>query len=71
MAKLRRLSARQVCAILSKHGFVEIRRRGSHIIMNRSLPLSITVPVPNHKELPVGTLAAVIRQSKLPRSEFE
>jgi len=30
-----------------------------------------TVPVPDHKELKIGTLRAIVRQSGLPRSEFE
>jgi predicted RNA binding protein YcfA (HicA-like mRNA interferase family) len=30
-----------------------------------------TVPVPDHKELRRGTLQSIIRQSGLPRSEFE
>jgi hypothetical protein len=30
-----------------------------------------SVPVPDHKELRMGTLRSIIRQSGLPRSEFE
>ena len=30
-----------------------------------------TVPVPDHKELKIGTLLAIIRQAGLPRSLFE
>lgn len=30
-----------------------------------------TVPVPNHDELRTGTLRSIIRQSGIPRSEFE
>jgi predicted RNA binding protein YcfA (HicA-like mRNA interferase family) len=30
-----------------------------------------TVAVPDHKELATGTLRAIIRQSGLPRAEFE
>jgi predicted RNA binding protein YcfA (HicA-like mRNA interferase family) len=30
-----------------------------------------TVAVPDHKELAIGTLRAIIRQSGVPRSEFE
>jgi predicted RNA binding protein YcfA (HicA-like mRNA interferase family) len=30
-----------------------------------------TVPVPDHRELRVGTLLAIIRQSGLPRALFE
>lgn len=72
MAKLRVLSGREVCAILARHGFVEVRRRGSHIVMQRTLDVTtVTVPVPDHSELRIGTLQAVIRQSGVPRREFE
>jgi len=30
-----------------------------------------TVPVPDHKELRIGTLRSIIRQSGLPKNEFE
>jgi len=32
---------------------------------------TVTVPVPDHGELRIGTLASIIRQSGLPRSLFE
>jgi len=72
LAKLRRLSGRQVCAILVRHGFQEVRRHGSHRIMQKQLPhTTITIPVPDHKELFKGTLSGIIRQSRIPREEFE
>jgi len=40
--------------------------------MQRRLPdTSITVVVPDHKQLNRGTLSSVIRQSRLPHSHFE
>ncbi len=72
MGKLRKLSGREVCAILSRHGFVEARRRGSHGVMQKRTDEGIvTVPVPLHPELRIGTLHSVIRQSGLSRTEFE
>ncbi|WRH65928.1 MAG: type II toxin-antitoxin system HicA family toxin [Planktothrix sp. GU0601_MAG3] len=72
MGKLRVLSATEVCKILEQHGFVQIRQRGSHIIMQKKLhDTSITVPVPNYPELKIGTLQSIIRQSGIPRSWFE
>ena len=72
MARLRVLSARETCRILSEHGFTEVRSSGSHIIMQRRTERStITVPVPNHAELRIGTLRSIIRQSRLPRTLFE
>lgn len=72
MVKLRTLSGQDVCTILSKHGFIEVRRRGSHIVMQKKLISgTITVPVPDHREIRIGTLQSIIRQSGIPRIEFE
>jgi len=44
------------------HGFVQVRQRGSHIVMQKKVEGStITVPVPNHDELRIGTLQSIIR----------
>ncbi len=72
MGKLRTLSGKQVCTILANHGFEEVRQRGSHVVMQKRLAeTTITVPVPNHSELRIGTLQSIIRQSGVPRTEFE
>jgi predicted RNA binding protein YcfA (HicA-like mRNA interferase family) len=36
----------------------------------RTADSTITVPVPNHKELRIGTLRSIIRQSNLPLEAF-
>jgi predicted RNA binding protein YcfA (HicA-like mRNA interferase family) len=52
LGRLRVLSGREVCSILARHGFVEVRQRGSHILMQKRFEEStITVPIPNHSEL--------------------
>jgi predicted RNA binding protein YcfA (HicA-like mRNA interferase family) len=72
LGKLRVLSGREVCGILVRHGFIQVRQRGSHIVMQkRTENTTITVPVPNHPELRIGTLMSIIRQSQLSRSLFE
>ena len=72
MARLRVLSGKEVCAIPVSHGFVEVRRRGSHVVMQKQLPdTTVTVPVPDHAEIRRGTLQAIVRQSGIPRGEFE
>jgi predicted RNA binding protein YcfA (HicA-like mRNA interferase family) len=72
LGKLRVLSGKEVCAILERHGFVQVRQRGSHIVMQRATDGSTTtVPVPDHKEVRTGTLRSIIRQSGVPRAEFE
>jgi len=72
LGKLRILSGKEVCTILANHGFFEVRRRGSYIVMQKKLTHgTITIPVPDHDEIRIGTLHSIIRQSGLPRSEFE
>ena len=72
MGRLRVLSGQEVCAILQRHGFAQVRRRSSHIVMQLVAEgTTITVPVPDHDEVKIGTLRSIIRQSGLPRSEFE
>jgi len=72
LGRLKLLSGQEICEILSGHGFKIVRQRGSHIVMQKKSGTStITVPVPNHKEIKFGTLKSIIRQSKLPSSEFE
>ena len=71
MPRLPVISGQEVCRILSSHGFVQVRQRGSHVIMQRKLRDSTTtVPVPNHKELRRGTLRSIIRQSGLSIEDF-
>ena len=72
MGKLRVLSGREVCQILKAQGFSAVRQRGSHVVMQkRSGDTTVTVPVPDHAELKMGTLTSIIRQSGVARSLFE
>jgi predicted RNA binding protein YcfA (HicA-like mRNA interferase family) len=61
-----------VCRILERHGFVRVRQRGSHVVLQqRTAKRTTTVPVPLHPELRIGTLSAIVRQSGVARCEFE
>ena len=72
MPRLKVFSGKEICRILARHGFKEVRRKGSHVVMQKQLTdTTITVPVPNHTEIKIGTLTAIIRQSGITRSEFE
>ncbi len=72
MGKLKILSGKDVCKILYEQGFVQVRQKGSHIIMQKKQnEQTITVPVPNHPEIKIGTLQSIIRQSQLPKELFE
>ncbi len=72
MPKLRVFSGREMCKLLAQQGFEEVRQKGSHIVMQKKAGNStITIPVPDHAELKIGTLQSIIRQSGLSRSIFE
>jgi predicted RNA binding protein YcfA (HicA-like mRNA interferase family) len=45
---------------------------GSHVVMQRRTDAgTITVPIPDHPELAIGTLLSIIRQSGIARTAFE
>jgi predicted RNA binding protein YcfA (HicA-like mRNA interferase family) len=57
---------------LEQHGFAKVRQRGSHIVMQkRENQSTVTIPVPDHAEIRLGTLLSIVRQSGLPRAIFE
>jgi predicted RNA binding protein YcfA (HicA-like mRNA interferase family) len=57
---------------LEQYGFVNVRQRGSHIVMQkREGETTVTIPVPDHAEIKIGTLFSIVRQSGLPRAVFE
>ena len=65
MARLRRLTSREVLRILRGFGFEIVSSRGSHAKLVRVTASGerqvLTVPV--HAELPVGTIRAIYRQA--------
>lgn len=70
MAKLPRLSGKEVIKALSKAGFILVRRRGSHIIMAKQTEKRQDSYCTMHSEIDTGTLLEIIRQSKLSKEEF-
>jgi predicted RNA binding protein YcfA (HicA-like mRNA interferase family) len=52
-------------------GFNRARQKGSHMVMQKRLDGgTITVPVPLHRTVRIGTLQSIIRQSGIPRQRF-
>ena len=66
------LSGAALCALLESNGFAQVRQRGSHCVMQKRTPEgTTTVPVPLHREIRIGTLQSIIRQTGLPKDLFE
>ncbi len=64
MPKLKRLTAKQVLAILTQFGFVIASQRGSHIKLTRLVQGQKQIlTIPNHTELDTGTSKAIMRQA--------
>jgi predicted RNA binding protein YcfA (HicA-like mRNA interferase family) len=60
------LKVREVIRLLERHGWVEIRSRGSHRHFKHPNEASvITVPGNEGKELAAGTLNAILRKAGL------
>ena len=70
MSRLPRISGRQAVKALRRLGYELDRQRGSHMILRQSSYPHRRLVVPDHKELPKGTLRAIIRQAGLSVEEF-
>ena len=67
MPKLPVLSGAEVIRALERLGFAQVRQKGSHVVLRRG---GIACVVPLHKQLKLGTLAAVLRQAQITADEF-
>jgi predicted RNA binding protein YcfA (HicA-like mRNA interferase family) len=71
MPELRKVSGKDVIKALERLGFIQVRQRGSHIILKKStLTGSIGCVVPLHKELKIGTLHGILKLAKIEPEEF-
>ena len=66
MPRLPVVSGRQLVRALQRAGFEEVRQKGSHaILIHRARNLVTVVPVHGSKDLPPGTLSAIMRDTGL------
>lgn len=71
MPRLRRVSARQAIRALERLGFVQVRQRGSHVVLKKETPEGpVGCVVPLHDTLAVGTLRAILRQARVSTDDF-
>ncbi len=73
MPKLRRLSGKEVIAILERLGYSVTRVKGSHyrLEMVREVSCRVTVPVHGNQPLAIPTLKSIYRAVVLCVSELE
>ncbi|MCG2796885.1 MAG: type II toxin-antitoxin system HicA family toxin [Actinomycetia bacterium] len=71
MPKLRRVSSNETIKALERLGFVQVRQRGSHVVLKKTKDSgSIGCVVPLHKELALGTIRGILRQAGVSVGDF-
>ncbi|MBI2861301.1 MAG: type II toxin-antitoxin system HicA family toxin [Chloroflexi bacterium] len=56
---------------MERLGFVQVRQRGSHVILKKQTPQGdVGCVVPLHRELAIGTLRGILRQARVSPEEF-
>jgi predicted RNA binding protein YcfA (HicA-like mRNA interferase family) len=66
----KRLSSRRFIEVLTSNGFRYISQRGSHAKYRDDAGHTVIIPHPR-KDIPVGTVRSMIRQSGLPKRLFD
>ena len=70
VSRLPVLTAREVIRILKRHGFEEVRQRGSHKQFRHSDGRVTTVPVHHGRDISPALLRRIIKDSGLTPDEF-
>jgi predicted RNA binding protein YcfA (HicA-like mRNA interferase family) len=71
MPNLPHLSGREIIRALERLGFVQVRQRGSHVVMKKAMPgENVGCVVPLHDEVAIGTLHSLLKQAKVSPDEF-
>jgi predicted RNA binding protein YcfA (HicA-like mRNA interferase family) len=70
MSKTPSVAPKELIKLLEQRGFVFDRSKGSHqIYLNKERKLRVVVPMHN-KDLPTGTLHAILKQAGIDKKEL-
>jgi len=67
LPKLPSLSGKKVIRALSKLGFVVVRQRGSHVVLQKGADM---VTVPMHDPVKKSTLKSILKQADVTLEDF-
>jgi predicted RNA binding protein YcfA (HicA-like mRNA interferase family) len=71
MPKLPRVSGVEAIRALERLGLVQVRQRGSHVILKKETAEgTVGCVVPLHPELAIGTLRGILKLAKVQPDEF-
>jgi predicted RNA binding protein YcfA (HicA-like mRNA interferase family) len=63
-------TARELVAFLRRHGYVEERQTGSHLILKHPDKDTVVVPVHRGKDLPKGLFLRILKDAGLTLEDF-
>jgi predicted RNA binding protein YcfA (HicA-like mRNA interferase family) len=69
LARLANISGKEASKAFQKAGWQAIGQVGSHLVLSKA-GLRVNLSIPQHKELSVGTLRALIRHAGMTVEEF-
>lgn len=69
MGKLANVSGKEAAKAFEKAGWQKIGQVGSHLVMTKP-GVRVNLSIPQHKELSVGTLRALIRNAGMTVDKF-
>ena len=69
MGKLANISGKEAAKAFEKAGWIPLGQVGSHLVMVKP-GVRVNLSIPQHKELSVGTLRALIRHAGMTVEEF-
>ena len=69
MGKLGNISGKEAVKAFEKAGWVKVGQVGSHLVMTKP-NIRVNLSIPQHKELSIGTLRALIRNADMSVDEF-
>lgn len=70
MSRLPLLSGLELCKILNKLGFEEIRQKGSHKYLKHPDGRAAVVPIHSKRDIGKGLLRKILREIEIDREEF-
>ena len=69
MGRLANVSGKEAVKAFQKSGWYVVGQVGSHVVMSKQ-GLRVNLSIPQHKELSIGTLRALIRNASLTVEAF-
>ena len=69
MGRLANISGKEAVNVFQKAGWKSVGQVGSHLVMIKK-GMRANLSIPQHKELSVGTLRSLIRNSEMTVDEF-